>query len=314
MSVDIEKLSEDDLLPELGTANWDLLLPTKYNPLIVTVKWRQALCAEAADTFVRWVMGGTSISIVHDSDPPWDQSGEKQQKQVDPDELLTRYDTFQQWMDTEYTGQSRASYMSGMGLFWDDYGDAIKEAISDAVSELIKAHLRAQFGEMDDDNWWDEVWEDLTWIQSVLELALYQVIGQMKTVDAWRDHAGIVIADLEAEKRRVQEQARQNAIVLKMIRNFWHDHFSDLGQQRIEKPDFRALQLADRIREALADADPQIVEGIIQFGLPGYFSNSVTFEVQQIARKIAMSDRHIPDGLLQSSSDSTPSEPPLVNL
>jgi hypothetical protein len=314
MSVDIEKLAEADLLPTLGTGDWEIALPEKYNPLIVPVKWRLERCAEAADTFVRWVINGISISIVHDSDPPWDQSGESRSRRVDPDELLTRYDTFQEWMEDEYTGQSRASYMSGMGLFWDNYGDAIKEMLTDATTELVKDHLRAQFGDVDDDNWWDEVWEDLTWIQSVLELALYQMVSRVKTADAWRDFAGPVMADLEAERRRVEEQSRQNAIVLKMIRKFWLDHFSDVGQQRIEKPDFRAFDLENRIREALADADPQIVEGVIQFGLPGYFSNSVGFEVQQIARKISLADRHIHDELLQSSSDSEPSEPPLVNL
>src|SRR5258708_7050603 len=245
MSIDLEELSEDQLLPMLGWGDWEITLPATYDDLIVSADWRQALCADAADTFVRWVIGGTSVNIIHNSDPPWDQSGHARPYQADPLELLARYDTFNEWMEHEYTGQSTASFMSGMGLYWDDYGDAIKQDITDAVFELMTSHLKAQLGD-DEDSLWDDTWEDLALIQSSLEQALYLLIAEMKTADAWRHHAGSVMADIEVEKRRVEEQAKQNAILQELIGHFWQDHFADLDRRRIEKSDFKALQLADR--------------------------------------------------------------------
>ncbi len=295
MSIDIEDLSESELLPTLGSGDWEITLPPKYDDLIVSEAWREDLCAAAADTFIRWVLAGTSINIVHDYDPPWDQSGDKRPYRVDPAELLGRYETFKAWMDEEYTGESRASFVSGMGLFWDDYGDAIKEDISEAVAELMTAHFKAQFEDEDEDSWWDDAWEDTIIIQSSLEHALYLIIADIKTADAWRQYADSVRADMEAERQRNKERAKENAILGELIRHFWEDRFSDLDRRRIERPEFKALQLADRIQNALADADPRVVEAIIQFGLPGHFSNSVAFEIQQIARKVSQADRNIVD-------------------
>src|SRR5258708_39041429 len=109
--------------------------------------------------------------------------------------------------------------MSGMGLDWDDYGDAIKQDITDAVFELMTSHLKAQLGD-DEDSLWDDTWEDLALIQSSLEQALYLLIAEMKTADAWRHHAGSVMADIEVEKRRRGELKHKNHTLSESMMDF----------------------------------------------------------------------------------------------
>ena len=123
MAIDILNLSETDLLPTLGNGDWLIALPDNHPDMIIPAVLREQLANEAARQFVRWAIGGISVEINHHSDPPWDHSGHAYRHQTDPLVLMTRYKTLQEWLDEAYTGNSRASFVSGMGLFWDTYGD-----------------------------------------------------------------------------------------------------------------------------------------------------------------------------------------------
>jgi hypothetical protein len=254
----------------------------------VTISWRKEIRDAAAQRFVRWVLNGVSIEIRHDLDPSWDHSGHARQYQADPLILLTRYETLQEWLDSEYTGDSTASFVSGMGLFWDTYADQIKREADERVFELLKSHLQAVLGYDEDDEDDDalmEIVDETVLVQESITKATLLQIGEMATSDVWQRYLPAVQRRIVEEQRKAEEQAAYRTVMQQRIQYFWAHHFPDIEGQRIEKPQFKELHLADRLRELLADADPEVVDAIAELGLPGPFSNSVRDEIQHLARQ-----------------------------
>src|SRR5688572_18924149 len=133
MGIDITKLKEEKILEQLGEGDWAVSLPNNYPDLIVTRAWRDEIEAEMASDFVRWVLRGIDIEVKHDDDPPWDSSGDARRYQADSLMLLTRYTSFADWLDNVHTGNSIASYVSGMGIFWETYQEKMRELIGELV-------------------------------------------------------------------------------------------------------------------------------------------------------------------------------------
>ncbi len=96
----------------------------------------------------------------------------------------------------------------------------------------------------------------------------------------FQTEARIQIAE---EQRQAEERAIRYRAMRQQVQDFWRHRFGELDAVRIEKPEFKALGLANRLRVVLADTDPSIIEAIIEIGLPGAFSNSVALEIQHIA-------------------------------
>jgi hypothetical protein len=284
MSVDLLRIPEEDWLKALGEGDWLLTLPKDHPDLAVSAAWRRTLADDAACKFVRWVMAGVSVEIVRDDDPPWDCSGSARRYQADPLMLLSRHQTLEEWLTSEYTGNSRASYVSGMGLFWQTYEDDLNETIAEQVSELISDQLKPALQPLDDDGW-DEVVEDVFEVEYTLQNVLRLIIGQGTTVDAWRNFEDVVIEQLATERKRQDEEQARLLMMHEQVQVFWRQYCADLEGMRIERPDFKRLNLAERLADVLADSDPQIVEAIAKLGLPGKFSNSVHELIRQIASR-----------------------------
>lgn len=276
--VNILKLNEDELLARLGQGDWLIALPDNLPPLTVTVQWRRDLQALAGKRFVRWVMAGIDHVFTHDGDPPWDSSGRLRQIAADPLTLLTRHETLAEWADHEYTGHSRATYVSGCGLGWNTYKDEMEEDLESEAYQLLGSHCMAfwDFEEM------SELFMDSRWDHSDLPLIvlhLFQALGietlQLSTAEAWQRFQADVLA--ENEEKRLQSERHWR--MMDVVRQFWEYHFPDLIDMRIEMPQFQELGLEARIREVLADADPDIVRMMVELPanhLPGLYSNSVT--------------------------------------
>lgn len=285
MGIEMANIPEDKLLEKLGEGDWSIALPDGYPDLIVSAAWRRQLCDDAACQFVRWVLDGVHVEIVHGYDPPWDCSGIAQHHQADPLMLLVRHETLDAWLNAEYTGNSQATFMSGMGLYWETYHDDLEDSISEEIAKLMQTHLRPWFAPSDDDFWDDEFWDVVIEVEIPLQSVLGLVVGRMTTSEAWQRFEQVVRLQIEEEKRIQAERAARYTAMREQVKQFWKQYFAELEALRIEKPQFRELKLADRLVDVLADTDPQIVEAIAEIGLPGNFSNSVRDAIQQIARQ-----------------------------
>jgi len=285
MAIDILKVDEEELLPTLGSGGWVIALPDDYPEFVVSAEWREDWLAEAAIKFVRWVIGGESVEIRHDGDPRWDHSGQTYRYRKDPLVLLTRYHTLREWFETEYTGNSTASFESGKGLNWDTYDKDIESSIDDEIFENLKSHLEAALDYDSDDDVWMDILDDVTWVQSAITHAVMVQIGRLSTKDAWQEFQTAARAQIALERKEAEDRAAHYRALRQTVHEFWDAHFADLSENYIDKPTFNALGIPARLLASLADSDPDIVEAIVEVGLPGTFSNSVALEIKAIAQK-----------------------------
>lgn len=288
MGRDITRIPEEQLLEVLGEGDWHLTLPIDAPNLVVSLQWRQVLVSMACMWFVRWVLAGTYIEIVHDDDPPWDHSGSPRHYYADPLTLLARYDLLETWLSDEYTCVSMASYVSGMGLFWETYGEKLRDEIQDRIHHLLKGHwLQTEDHSEDLETWEDTIWEALVMVDLSLQQALMLHVNRVSTAYAWDRFQAAARAQIAKEQREAKILEEEYALMRERVRGLWQQHFNDLTGQRIEYPQFDAMALEARIKDVLADADPWVVEAVAKLGLPGIFSNSVRDAVRRIARDVA---------------------------
>ena len=98
---------------------------------------------EVAEWFCEIILTQNKKYVCHMHDPPWDSSGRI--IETDEEYNLEDYDTLSDFVEQEYTGESTPSFMSGCGLFFDNYDEEledltnswIRENFEDVVKELI---------------------------------------------------------------------------------------------------------------------------------------------------------------------------------
>ena len=280
---DIRKLKVEKLLEGLGVGDWIIPITDEIPDLEMTVQHREAYWEIAGKLFVRWVIKGIDRIHTHDDDPPWDHSGSIRNKQADPMILLTRHTSLKDWAETEYTGNSTASYESGYGLYWDTFDKEITSLIEEKLYDLAREHSRPYLNVDDDQEVWEDPdFEEVEYVIMLLGFALNKEALQTSTSEAWRRYEGLVRVEIEVERRKAEEWAERS----QRVSEFWRQHFPDLlDMRRIDAPLFEAMNLEHRIAEVLADADPEIVRLITEHRLPGSYSNSVTEHIKNIARR-----------------------------
>ena len=279
--IDIIQLDSSELLAHLGDEDWLIALLHDLPAFKVTVQWRAAFQQIVGKLYVRWVLKGIERTLSHDSDPPWDYSGSMRQSRGDSVLMRVRHQTLHDWAHAEYTGESRATYVSGYGLHWLTYADDAERLAYNQLYELLKLHCRHIFDFDDMTIESERTWDDQDIIVTVLASALCQDVLRMQTTDAWIQYEPLVQADLleeQAKAQRCEEEAE-------IVREFWRTHFPDFLEARIEMPDFKGLRLGDRVAEVLADTDPEIVRMLTEFPIPGNYSNSVRTAIINIARR-----------------------------
>lgn len=289
MALDIMSISAEEALKQLGAANWKVTGSWEQIDIItVGAEWRENTVEQIAEMFVRWVVRGQEVEISHRNDPPWDSSGERRYHHVDPLMLLTKYETLGDWMQNARTGNSTATYMSGVGLHWDFYKSEVNNLISNRVYHLLRAHFLALYAselKAEDEVWehpeWD-YWDDFClYIEHILSIK----ISAMTTESIWAQHKLRVLALIDEENRIRDERQRIINRQWQLAKTFWSQHFADTAHQKIEVPQFKELEIEARLRERLLDTDPEIVEAIASVGVPGFFSNSVEAMIKGIAKE-----------------------------
>lgn len=285
MGINISDIEESELLSVLGKSDWHIALPDDLPDLVITVAWRQALIEDAGREFVRWVRRGQDVRIDHANDPVWDSSGTARTFQTDSFILLTRHVSLKTWL-TEYTGNSRATYLAGMGLAWLTYEDEVGHNIWNVTGDLLRKHVQKIWNYADDiDVWEDARWNDIEIIEMQVCWALGQVVGQLSTAEAWERYQPDVVFEEEEQLLRVEADMLQRQEVEEMAAGFWQQHFSDLQGHRIELSQFAELGLVGILEDLFADTDPDVVEAIAEVGLPGDLSSKAQQMVRGLARQ-----------------------------
>ncbi|MCI0708990.1 MAG: hypothetical protein L0154_02400 [Chloroflexi bacterium] len=286
-AIDVLKLHENQLLKELGTADWLVAVPDETPPITITAQWRHTMQDYAGKQFVRWVMEGVDHVHTNDYDPPWDHSGSLRRISTDPLILLARHHSLSEWAENEYTGHSDATFMSGMGLRWITYDEDIRDYIERQLYELFNIHcanawnLESVDDLFDDDRW---VFGDTTYVVSSLSYAVLEENLQLSTAEAWQQFEDDIHAENEARRKKTE----QHQLMQRQVRQFWELYFPDLMDIRIEMPLFREMGLEERIAEVLADADPAIVRMMAEVYIPGMYSNSVRERIKDIVKRANM--------------------------
>ncbi len=282
MAVDITKLKEGILLSTLGDDEWVIVMPEGYAELRLSTQWRDELAAWAATRFVRWVLEHTRFEIDYDNDPPWDRSGEAKRRTADPLMLRTLYTTLDEWLENEYTGQWTPSYESGYGKYWETYSGLLTHYIMERLTDLFRIQYADQIAA--DPDFEDVMWEDVSLVSITLEQALMMSIVRITTAEAWQRFEALTYQKIAEEQHQQAELEARYARMRTYTHAIWKTYFGDLHGMKIEQPQFKALNVEQRLRQCLLDADPEAVAAMTQIGLPGVFSNSVRKQIKAIAR------------------------------
>jgi hypothetical protein len=274
-----------DFLKKLGDGDWEWDLPDDdENIAVFTKAWRDEQLDKIAEKFVRWVLRGIDHTHHHRYDPPWDSSGNVDSQKTDSLTLVTRYSTLSEWFEDALTGHSQASYVSGSGLNWmtygDEFGDDIEEAIFYVFAERVTSIYQVERGDLFFDKIIDVCCDNLPDLEGLMVLS----IGKHRTFDIWKKYEMLVREKIAEEHRQAEIRRQQLIVMREQVKQFWELHFSEYNIVKIEAPQFDEEKVGERLIELLMDADPELVKGIATVGLPGKFSNSVTYQIELIAK------------------------------
>ena len=129
----------------------------------VPQKDKEAIVDKAYRKIIKNFYTQDKVEITHDYDPAYDCSG--QAYNTRKFYKLMDYEIFEDFLD-EYTGSSRASYMSGCGLFWRTYSNEVEDEIRDEHYNYCKNILTNELNLPKDssysiDDYYDEFEDEL---------------------------------------------------------------------------------------------------------------------------------------------------------
>jgi hypothetical protein len=237
----------------------------------------QRLARWSMELFTEWLLDGETFEVDHSFDPPGDHSGTLIRRKLTEEERSEiMSDTLGEWMRTQYSGTSSASYVSGCGLFHENYQQVIEDYVQESIGEV----LRSQVSE---EEWWDLIEEDdFADFESDIRSDIIDAIQSIPARDAYQ------WCEKEVLRRRVQReveyQNRQNYLAecRRRASAFQSRYLPWLPTRFIDKPLWRNSRIEEQLREALKKADSETLEALKAVGLKGNFSNSVASEIGKV--------------------------------
>jgi hypothetical protein len=185
-------------------------------------------------------------------------------------------ETLGEWMRSQYSGNSTASYVSGCGLFHDNYQDVIEDHVQESISEGFRSQVS-------EEEWLDLIEnDDFAYFEADLQFNIVDAIQSIPTRDAYQ------WCEKELPRRRaqrkVENQNRQNYLAECRRRDaaFQRRYLPWLPTRFIDKPLWRNSRIEEQLREALKKADSKTLEALKAVGLTGQFSNSVASEIEKV--------------------------------
>jgi hypothetical protein len=237
----------------------------------------QRLARWSMELFTEWLLEGETFEVDHSFDPPGEHSGRLIcRKLTEEERRVIMSETLGEWMCSQYSGTSTASYVSGCGLFHDNYQKVIEDHLQESISEI----LRSQVSE---EEWWDLIEnDDFADFEADLRSHILDAIQSIPTRDAYQWCEKEVL--WRRVQREVENQNRQNYLAecRRRASAFQRRYLPWLPTGFIDKPLWRNSRIEEQLREALKKADSKTLEALKAVGLKGHFSNSVASEIEKV--------------------------------
>jgi hypothetical protein len=250
------------------TSNFSLSFPTTE---------AQRLARWSMDLFTEWLLDGKTFEVDHSFDPPGDNSGRlicRNLAEEERREIMSK--TLGEWMRSQYSGISTASYMSGCGLSHDDYQKVIEDHVQDRITDVLKSQVS-------DEEWWEITdRDDFLLFELDLQSHIVEAIQSIPTSEAYRWREKEVLR--RRIQREIENQNRQKYLdeCGRYARAFQRRHLPWFPTSFIDKTLWRNSGLETQLREALKKADSKTSEALRVVGLNGRFSNSVASEIRKL--------------------------------
>jgi hypothetical protein len=251
-----------------STGNFSLSFPTTE---------AQRLARWSMELFTEWLLDGKTFDVDHSFDPPGDHSGilfRRNLTEEERREIMSK--TLGEWMRSQYSGNSTASYVSGCGLFHDDYQKVIEDHVQNRITDVLKSQVS-------DEEWWELIENDDFFLYELdIQSHIVEAIQSIPAKEANRWCEKEVLR--RRFQREIENQNRQN--YLDKCRScafaFQKRHLPWFPTSFIDKPLWRNSGLETQLREALKNADSKTLEALRVVGLNGKFSNSVASEIRRL--------------------------------
>src|SRR5262245_34716389 len=237
----------------------------------------QRLALWSMELFTEWLLDGKTFDVDHSFDPPGDHSGMLICRMLTGEErreVMSK--TLGEWMRSQYSGNSTASFVSGCGMFHDDYQKVIEDYVQDRITDVFKSQVS-------DEEWWELIEnDDFVDFETNIQFHIVEAIQSIPTRDAYRWR------EKEVLRRRVQRQIeiqnRQNYLneCSRYVSAFQRRYLPWFPTSYIDKPLWRNSGLEAQLREALKKADSKTFEALKVVGLTGQCSNSVESEIRKV--------------------------------
>ncbi|MCU0481931.1 MAG: hypothetical protein MUE54_12090 [Anaerolineae bacterium] len=281
MVLDVTKYTPEECLFVLGDDDdWVLVFRDDYPDLTITKAWRQALLEWIGVKFARWVLNGIHYELTW-TDTRYDGSGDLEKHPLGAEKLKTLYTHLTYWLEDEYIGDWLATYESYYGKHWLTFGDEFDDHMHSVLASLIREQFSEQFEDAEDEDA-EEIWYAIYDGELATQALLTYYIGQFTTSFVWEkfeQSAYKQIADEQRHYLHLQELADD-------ILNWWKTTFPDLQNQRIDKPDYKALLLEPQLEVKFRNFSQEWLRFIASHGIRGNVSNSVDKAISEIARKL----------------------------
>jgi hypothetical protein len=250
------------------TSNFSLSFPTTE---------AQSLARWSMELFTEWLLDGKTFDVDHSFDPPGDHSGILSCRKLTEEErreIMSK--TLLEWMRNQYSGNSTASYVSGCGLFHDDYQKVIEDYVLERITDVLKSQVS-------DEEWWELIEnDDFVFFEADIQSHIMEAIQSIPTKEAYRWRQKEVLR--RRVQREIENQNRQNYLdkCASYAVAFQRRHLPWFPTSFIDKPLWRNSGLETQLREALKKADSKTLEALREVGLNGQFSNSVASEIRRL--------------------------------
>lgn len=236
----------------------------------------------AMEQFTEWLLNGQLFEIHNDFNPSWDCSGRLVPRPLtDDDYQEIMQETLAEWMDNQYSGNIRASYVSGCGLFHDTYRTVVEDYSQNAIISLLRSQVAT------DDVWFDLSENDeLSMFEWDLQSRIMEAIECIPSKDAYLWCKKRVLQQLK--QCEATAQARQAFIKQcnPRVIAFQTKFLPWLPTEFIDKLSWKNHTIELQLKQALCHADNQTLHALITVGLQGNFSNSVRMLIEQTLQQV----------------------------
>ena len=221
----------------------------------------QELVEGAAECFAEWVIEGHHAELI---------GGELVETEWEKEGKLELYATLDEWMD-EYNGSERP-FGGGNETFRDEIQEFVDGSFMDILTKGMTDDQRDEFLDK----------EGLRLLE--MQETVMKAIGIVSTREAWKTGEAAASRNIEHWRMEAERSAEEAERRRKIASAIWPRYLPDVPKtSRIERP--ASKEFLERLRRIFGVSADEEVIAVAKEGLGGNFSNSVAYEVTEVARK-----------------------------